>query len=474
MAPPMATVITSECINCGACEPECPNTAIYQGGVEWQAPDGAMHAAISNDIFYIVPEKCTECVGFYDQEACAKVCPVDCCVPDPERPESEALLLERARALHPDKTIPDDSPSRFKKEGAAAPATNGHDVAAAAPAAAAPAPKPAAAPAKAAPPAAPKLVAGVRGRVEKPVAKPPAPRPARSFAGELSVEFDQLLAELGAPRRRLHSRLAVLSLSLLAAGQGLLGALGARAQERIDAAIADRRFFNPQLATAANVFLNMVIYPVAILALAVAAGRVDLFSLGVHKWIFLGLTLAFAEAAFRMRESLFGGVPFGEAPIRGALYAPLAWPLGRLMVLLAGPRGSASGVGFDGFYGGEAHFDEKLERDRRYGSIYKVVDRDDAYIVRLEFPRRLPPSSLADELGLPPEMPDYDYELSLQDGTFVVHGRVIDPQVRKLTAVAPAFPPEFTTRVALRDPIAGFRHRYRDKTLEVILLKAGA
>src|SRR5438445_1902226 len=34
IAPPMATVITSECINCGACEPECPNTAIYQGAVE--------------------------------------------------------------------------------------------------------------------------------------------------------------------------------------------------------------------------------------------------------------------------------------------------------------------------------------------------------------------------------------------------------------------------------------------------------
>ena len=43
----MATMITSECINCGACEPECPNTAIYQGGVEWQAPDGAMHPALS-------------------------------------------------------------------------------------------------------------------------------------------------------------------------------------------------------------------------------------------------------------------------------------------------------------------------------------------------------------------------------------------------------------------------------------------
>ena len=31
----MAIIITDECINCGACEPECPNTAIYEGGVEW-------------------------------------------------------------------------------------------------------------------------------------------------------------------------------------------------------------------------------------------------------------------------------------------------------------------------------------------------------------------------------------------------------------------------------------------------------
>src|SRR5262249_48603070 len=122
-SPVMATMITSECINCGACEPECPNTAIYQGAVEWQAPDGAMHPALSNEIFYIVPEKCTECVGFSDHEACAAVCPVDCCVPNPQIPESESVLLARARALHPDKTIADDAPSRFRKaEGADAPA----------------------------------------------------------------------------------------------------------------------------------------------------------------------------------------------------------------------------------------------------------------------------------------------------------------------------------------------------------------
>jgi len=144
----MATIITSDCINCGACEPECPNTAIYAGAVPWEL-GGVSSPAIAQDIFYIVPSKCTECVGFYDHEACAAVCPVDCCVPDPNNPETEGVLLERARALHPELTIADDAPSRFRKEGGAAPTpgpapapTNGT-----AAAAAAPAPGPAGAPA---------------------------------------------------------------------------------------------------------------------------------------------------------------------------------------------------------------------------------------------------------------------------------------------------------------------------------------
>jgi len=94
----MATFITEECINCGACEPECPNEAITEG----------------DDIYVIDPGKCTECVGMFDEEQCAAVCPVDCCVPDPNIPESEDNLIERAKELHPDKDYGDDFPSRFK------------------------------------------------------------------------------------------------------------------------------------------------------------------------------------------------------------------------------------------------------------------------------------------------------------------------------------------------------------------------
>jgi ferredoxin len=109
----MATTITEACVNCGACEPECPNEAIYEGGASWQVA-GEARPPVSADYFYIVAEKCTECVGFFDQEQCAVVCPVECCVPDPDNRESEAELLARARRLHPDVAFAEPVPSRFR------------------------------------------------------------------------------------------------------------------------------------------------------------------------------------------------------------------------------------------------------------------------------------------------------------------------------------------------------------------------
>lgn len=95
----MATHITEECINCGACEPECPNEAISEG----------------EEIYVIDPNLCTECVGFHEYEACQAVCPVECCLPDPERKEPEGVLIARARQIHKDKDFGDKFPSRFRK-----------------------------------------------------------------------------------------------------------------------------------------------------------------------------------------------------------------------------------------------------------------------------------------------------------------------------------------------------------------------
>jgi len=115
----MAIKITEECINCGACEPECPNGAIYENGGEWRFSDKTgvtgsftsksgitadaddAHAAVSNDYYYIVADKCTECVGFHDEPQCASVCPVDCCVADTDVLESKDELQAKKASLHP-------------------------------------------------------------------------------------------------------------------------------------------------------------------------------------------------------------------------------------------------------------------------------------------------------------------------------------------------------------------------------------
>jgi ferredoxin len=111
----MSTMITEECINCGACEPECPNTAIYEGGASYESQGGS-HPALAQEVYYIVPEKCTECVGFFDQEQCAAVCPVDCCVPNPKDVETEEQLIAKAKVIHPEQEFAAEFPSRFRKK----------------------------------------------------------------------------------------------------------------------------------------------------------------------------------------------------------------------------------------------------------------------------------------------------------------------------------------------------------------------
>ena len=81
----MALKITEECINCDVCEPECPNEAITQG----------------EEIYEIDPNRCTECVGHFDQPQCREVCPVDC-IPLAFY-ESEGDLLARYTKLQKEK-----------------------------------------------------------------------------------------------------------------------------------------------------------------------------------------------------------------------------------------------------------------------------------------------------------------------------------------------------------------------------------
>jgi len=84
----MAFKISDDCISCGACEPECPNKAIKEGST----------------IYVIDPGRCSECVGSFNKQQCAEICPVGAPGPDPARRESRDQLLDKWKKMHPGET----------------------------------------------------------------------------------------------------------------------------------------------------------------------------------------------------------------------------------------------------------------------------------------------------------------------------------------------------------------------------------
>jgi ferredoxin len=87
-----------ECIDCSACVEPCPNDAIFAGD-EPYVHQGRRFAALSEH-YYVVSDRCTECIGFYDQPQCVEACPVDCIDKDPERVESQEQLQAKKAQLH--------------------------------------------------------------------------------------------------------------------------------------------------------------------------------------------------------------------------------------------------------------------------------------------------------------------------------------------------------------------------------------
>ena len=57
----MALEIVESCVNCWACEPLCPNKAIFEA---------APH-------FLIDADKCTECIGEHAKPQCVEICPIE-------------------------------------------------------------------------------------------------------------------------------------------------------------------------------------------------------------------------------------------------------------------------------------------------------------------------------------------------------------------------------------------------------------
>ena len=452
----MATMITGDCINCGACEPECPNNAISQG----------------DPVYVIDPLLCTECVGFHDYEACAAVCPVDVCVTDPNNVEAEDVLIARARTLHPETDFGESFQSRFRKgdtEGTSAPAAQPPAVEEKP--AAAPTPAPAPQPAAASAPSAAAPAPAAAKPAPPPAAPKPAPakqepRPKKSFPNELPVSFQEAADKYGGGGA-INGKAVRLAVILL---QPIIGALPHDIKKRLEVLIQSP-WFAVAGSTAANILHNAVLYPIVCAAVAVARhGTEIIFSKDINSYFLIGIILAAIEGVYRLRDGVFHAKPAEEMRFPAAIYGvPLAFVVEPLLAKFTG-RVRDIPIPVDGFY--SKGFVDKLERERRYGNIYTVEDRGGAYLVRMEFPRQMPDIIVQNSPELPREMPDYDYDLALRDSQLIVKGKCLDDKVRKISSSVGAFPPEFTTVIPFQQRLAGFAHQFENKRLEVLLVKA--
>jgi Fe-S-cluster-containing hydrogenase component 2 len=438
----MATMITADCINCGACEPECPNNAISQG----------------DPVYVIDPLLCTECVGFHDYEACAAVCPVDVCVTDPKNIESEEALIARARTIHPEVSFDVNFQSRFRKGTAAS----------AAPAAATQAQAVAAAPVAAAKPVAAPVAAKLPPKVAvpKPVPLKKEPRAKKTFTNEVAGNFAEVANQFSTGGSTLQGlpRLAVILL------QPVIGSFPHSFKKRLEVAMQTPSF-TAAGSTGLNIVHNAVLYPLVALAIVAGLDKPDaIFSRDTNIWVLIAFVLAAIEGIVRLRDGIFHAKPADEMTFPASIYG------GPLSLLAESFFAKRLGlvrelpIPVDGFYSGG--FVDKLERERRYGNVYTVEDRGGAYLVRLEFPRWVPEIGVARREHMPDEMPDYDYDLALTDGQLVVKGKCLDENVRKISSSVGAFPPEFTTIIPFQQRITGFAHQFEDKLLEVMLVKA--
>jgi len=82
----MALEIIESCVNCFACEPLCPNKAIF---------DAEPH-------FLIDADKCTECVGDFADAQCVAICPIE-----------GAILDELGNAMNPPGSLTGIPPARW-------------------------------------------------------------------------------------------------------------------------------------------------------------------------------------------------------------------------------------------------------------------------------------------------------------------------------------------------------------------------
>ena len=94
----MALLLPPNVSHCGACLPECPNEAIFETRSDAGRRETMWRRSGSGRRYYVIThDRCTECVGHFDEPHVQRFVRSICCISDPSYPEPPDVLLRKRR-----------------------------------------------------------------------------------------------------------------------------------------------------------------------------------------------------------------------------------------------------------------------------------------------------------------------------------------------------------------------------------------
>ena len=263
---------------------------------------------------------------------------------------------------------------------------------------------------------------------------------------------------------------------LVMVAQPILGAFSARFKNELEEMAGNATIFSAAISTGINSFINLILYPTLLFLLAV---RGDFFASKGNGFILLGIVIAIAEGIVRFRDVLvatendekprYGAALYGWIP--SLVTYPLLSALRKgIAVEQTAPRTTVPGAVLTD---GPIYTDDVRERYRRYGMINQVKEMPDYYTIGIEMPHWVPDSEYKKLYDLPDRMPDYAYQITLEDNTVIIETKLEDPRFAQVLGRSSSFPNGFQNIFHIEGQPENYKVAYRDNLLEVIIPKAG-
>ena len=87
--------------------------------------------------------------------------------------------------------------------------------------------------------------------------------------------------------------------------------------------------------------------------------------------------------------------------------------------------------------------EDLLERDKRYGRVYKIFDEEELFVVRVFLPKLVPNHPWIYQYGLSKELLPYDVQVNFNENHIQIKGLMQNDEIKPLCGLINSFPDRF-------------------------------